>query len=242
MYTEPQQDVFNYTLGDQVVNPALKIGDYIRCHNLLWHNQLPYWLTSRNWTSTELTAILENHIKNVVTHYKGKCYAWDVVNEALNDDGTYRSDIWLDTIGPSYIGLAFQFARKYDNKVKLYYNDYNIENLNNKSMSAQNIVKELKSQKIDIDGVGLQSHFIAGESPSYADQVANMKAFTALGVEVAITELDVRITLPDSTAKMQQQATDYANAVKACKDVKGCVGVTVRSPVLSLALQDALLI
>lgn len=227
MYIEPEQNVFNYTLGDQIIRPAIAHGQLRRCHNLVWHSQLPTWLTSGTWTKNELVSILENHIAHEVTHYRGECYAWDVVNEALNDNGTLRSDIWLDTIGPEYIELAFRTAAKYDPFAKLYYNDYNIETIGAKSDAAAAIVTGLKKNGVKIDGVGLQSHFIVGESPSYAQQVANMQRFTSLGVEVAITELDVRMTLPDTPANDTQQAANYADAVRACKDVKRCVGVTV---------------
>ncbi|KAF4308031.1 hypothetical protein GTA08_BOTSDO03540 [Botryosphaeria dothidea] len=228
MYTEPSRGVFNYTVGDQVITPAVREGQLRRCHILLWHNQLPEWLTSQTWTRDELISILEDHIKNVASYYDKECYAWDVVNEAFEDNGTYRSDIWYDTIGPDYIPLAFKFARKYT-KAKLYYNDYNIETINNKSTAVRSLITsfQVAHPPVPIDGVGLQSHFIAGSSPSYADQVANMQAFAALGVDVAITELDVRIELPNDAAKTAQQAVDYADSVRACVDVDACVGVTV---------------
>ncbi|KAH7047506.1 glycoside hydrolase superfamily [Macrophomina phaseolina] len=228
MYTEPAQGVFNYTLGDQVIRPAEREGQLRRCHNLLWHQQLPEWLTSRTWTRDELVAILENHIKHVASYYGKDCYAWDVVNEAFEDNGTYRSDIWLDTIGPSYIPLAFTFARKYT-RAKLYYNDYNIETINNKSSAVRSLIQSFQAATppVPIDGVGLQAHFIANATPSYADQVANMQAFASLGVEVAVTELDVRVELPNSAAETAQQAVDYAESVRACVDVDACVGVTV---------------
>lgn len=94
MYTEPSRGVFNYTAGDQVITPAVREGQLRRCHTLLWHNQLPEWLTSQTWTRDELISIFENHIKNVASYYDKECYAWDVVNEAFEDNGTYRSDIW----------------------------------------------------------------------------------------------------------------------------------------------------
>ncbi|EOD49145.1 putative glycoside hydrolase family 10 protein [Neofusicoccum parvum UCRNP2] len=229
MYTEPERGVFNYTDGDQVIDPSLKAGQLRRCHTLLWHNQLPEWLTSQTWTRDELISILENHIKNVATYYEGKCYAWDVVNEAFEDNGTYRSDIWLDTIGPSYIPLAFQFAAKYTT-AKLYYNDYNIETANNKTAAVQRLIRSFRAARppVPIHGVGLQSHFVAGGAPAYGEQVANMRAFAALGgLEVALTELDVRVELPNDAAKTARQAADYADAVRACVDVDACVGVTV---------------
>jgi endo-1,4-beta-xylanase len=166
-----------------------------------------------------------------VTYYKGKCYAWDVVNEAFNDNGTYRPDIFYNTIGPEYIPIAFETAAAADPSVKLYYNDYNIESPGAKATSALNLVKSLKARGIKIDGVGLEAHFIVGETPSLAMQTANLECFTALGVEVAYTELDIRhLSLPPSTSALAQQATDYYNTVSACLATTGggkCVGVTL---------------
>lgn len=166
-----------------------------------------------------------------MTYYKGKCYAWDVVNEAFNDNGTYRPDIFYNTIGPEYIPIAFEAAAAADPSVKLYYNDYNIESPGAKATSALNLVKSLKARGIKIDGVGLEAHFIVGETPSLAMQTANLECFTALGVEVAYTELDIRhLSLPPSTSALAQQATDYYNTVSACLATTGggkCVGVTL---------------
>ena len=162
-----------------------------------------------------------------VTHYKGQCYAWDVVNEALNDNGTFRNSIFFTTIGESYIKIAFDAAAAADPDVKLYYNDFNIETPGKKTTAAMNIVKSLQASGTKIDGVGFQSHFIVGSTPSTAVQVANLQSFTALGVEVAITELDIRMTLPSTTTLLSQQSTDYQSTAAACLAVKNCVGVTV---------------
>ena len=170
---------------------------------------------------------MKAHITTEVTHYKGQCYAWDVVNEALNDDGTFRTDVFYNTIGEAYIQIAFETAAAADSTVKLYYNDYNIETAGTKATAALNIVKTVKAAGAKIDGVGFQGHFIVGSSPSKASLMSNLKSFTALGVEVALTELDVRMPLPSTSALLEQQSTDYANAVGACLAVTDCVGVTV---------------
>ncbi|KAF2502577.1 glycoside hydrolase, partial [Lophium mytilinum] len=228
MYIEPSPNVFNYTNGDAIIRPAIAHHQIRRCHNFVWHSQLPEWVTGTSHTRSALLSIMENHIAHVMSHYSKQCYAWDVVNEAFNEDGTLRSAVWLDTIGPEYLELAFKFAAKYnDGKAKLYYNNYNIETGNNKSLAVAAMVKDFQSKGIQIDGVCLQSHFTAGSSPSYEQQMENMAQFVALGVETAITELNVRIELPTSKDKEVQQATNYANAVKACKDADGCIGVTV---------------
>jgi endo-1,4-beta-xylanase len=139
-----------------------------------------------------------------------------------------RNRINHSKIGPEYIPIAFETAALYDSKVKLYYNDYNIESAGAKSTAAQNLVSSLKARGIKIDGVGLQAHFIVGETPSLSSQISNLEAFTALGVEVAYTELDIRFTsLPPTTAGLTQQGTDYVNTVSACVETTDCVGVTV---------------
>ncbi|KAF7863916.1 hypothetical protein EAF04_006881 [Stromatinia cepivora] len=227
-YTEPTQNTFSYTKGDVVVGFAEKNDQMLRCHNLCWYNQLPSWVTSGTWTNATLIAVLKNHIKNEVTYYKGKCYAWDVVNEAFNDDGTYRSFVFYNTIGPEYIPIAFETAALYDPNVKLYYNDYNIESSGAKATAAINLVKSLKARGIKIDGIGLQGHFIVGKTPSESALATTLRSFTALNVEVAYTELDVRFSsLPPTAAGLAQQGVDYANTVNACLSVSGCVGVTV---------------
>jgi endo-1,4-beta-xylanase len=156
------------------------------------------------------------------------CYAWDVVNEAFNDDGSYRKDLWLDVIGPEYIEHTFRFARKYTSPgTKLYYNDYGIERVNNKSLAVQKLVKDFRERKVPIDGVGLQAHFTVGRAPTYDDVRNSQALFTSLGFETALTELDVRLALPGNASTEAVQAQVYANATRACVDEKRCVGVTV---------------
>jgi endo-1,4-beta-xylanase len=219
---------------------------------LVWYNQLPDWVTSTNWTADALRSVIVNHITNVVEHYKGKCYAWDVVNEGLNDDGTYRDSIFYQTLGEEYITLAYSTAQAVDPGAKLYYNDYNIESPGVKSEGVIRIINLLQGAGIRIDGVGLQSHFVASSplSPTLDEQIAVMQSYAALGLEVALTELDVRIELPLNDTNLEWQAEGYKNAsrlsvyfpssrvihadlcstiqaVGACVQVEQCVGVTV---------------
>ncbi|KAH7082232.1 glycoside hydrolase superfamily [Paraphoma chrysanthemicola] len=209
IHIEPSRGVFNFTLGDQIVAPSKKAGQMRRCHTFLWHNQLPDWLHEGKY-------------------YWADCYAWDVVNEAFNDDGTLRRTLWLDTIGPEYIEAAFRFARKYTSPgTKLYYNDYGIERVNNKSLATQALVKTFLDKGVPIDGVGLQAHFTVGRAPTYTDIRAAQNLFTSLGLETALTELDVRLALPGNATSEAVQASIYANATRACVDEEMCVGVTV---------------
>lgn len=145
--------------------------------------------------------------------------------EPFNDDGTWRTDVFYNVLGTSYVQIALEAARAADPAAKLYINDYNIEGPGAKSTAMQNLVKTLKSNNVPLDGIGLQGHFIVGALPSGLQQ--NIQAFVNLGVEVAITELDIRTNTPASSSALQQQATDYATVVSACRAVKGCIGITL---------------
>jgi len=223
--TEPSQNTFTFSGGDQIVGFAQGNAQIMRGHNLVWHDQLPSWVTSTLWTNETLIAAMENHITNVVGHYKGQIYAWDVVNEPFNDDGTFGSDVFLDTIGEAYIGIALRAARAADPAAKLYLNDFNLEGPGAKATAMINLVKSLQAQGIPIDGIGIESHLIVNELPSGIQE--NLEAMTALGIEVALTELDIRMTLPSTDTLLAQQATDYQTVVSACNAVEKCIGITV---------------
>ncbi|GAA0977634.1 endo-1,4-beta-xylanase [Acrocarpospora macrocephala] len=224
--TEPQRGVFDYTLSDQILNFARAHRQFFRGHTLIWHNQLPEWLTSGTWTAGELRAILKNHITQVVRHYRGKIPAWDVVNEAFNEDGTYRETLFYNTLGPGYIADALRWAHQADPQAKLYLNDYNIEAIGPKSDAYYNLVKSLKAQGVPVHGVGVQGHLALqfGYPTSLRD---NLQRFADLGLDVAITELDIRMILPADDAKLATQAEWYGNVTKACLAVRRCVGITI---------------
>jgi endo-1,4-beta-xylanase len=149
-----------------------------------------------------MISIMKNHITNLMTHFKGKCYAWDVVNEALADDGTYRtSSPWYSTIGPAYIPIAFATAASVDSSVKLYYNDYGIDFAGSKATGAQNLIDTIRAYGARIDGVGLQAHLTVG-SVNQANLITNLNAFVAKNVEVAYTELDINTPSPQTSATL----------------------------------------
>ena len=221
--TEPSNGSFNFAPGDAIVAWAKSHNDRVRGHNLVWHSQLPSWVSSL--PLNQVQAAMETHITTEVNHYKGQVYSWDVVNEPLNDDGTFRQDVFYNAFGGSgYIADALRTAHAADPNAKLYLNDYNIEGENAKSNAMYSLVQSLISQGVPIGGVGLESHFILGQVPSTMQ--ANLARFAALGVNVAVTELDDRIQLPATSANLTQQASDYAAVVNACLAVSGCVGVT----------------
>jgi endo-1,4-beta-xylanase len=219
---EPNRGSFNFGPGDQIVNFAQSRSMRIRGHNLVWHSQLAGWVN--NLANNQVQAAMENHITNEATHYRGKLYAWDVVNEPFEENGSLRNDKFMQAMGSGYIADALRTARNADPNAKLYLNDFNIEGSNAKSNAMFNLVSQLKSQGVPLDGVGFESHFIVGQIPSTLQ--SNMQRFANLGLDVAITELDVRMPTPASSGNLNQQANDFAAVVRACLNVSRCVGVS----------------
>jgi endo-1,4-beta-xylanase len=216
----PGRDVYRFEPADSLVAFAEANGMQVRGHTLVWHQQLASWLTSGTWTADESRALLQDHITKVAGHYRGHVIAWDVVNEALADDGSLRSTFWLDHIGRDYIELAFRAAHDADPDALLFYNDYNIEGVNAKSDSAYELIRGFLARGVPIHGIGLQAHFQVGGVP--ATLGANIARFAALGLKVHITELDVRMQLPSTSEKLTAQANDYRQVLQACVQSPAC--------------------
>jgi endo-1,4-beta-xylanase len=213
--TEPSQGNFSYGNGDRILNQGVSMGAKVRGHALLWHQQQPGWAQGMSGTALRNAAI--NHVTQVATHYKGKIYAWDVVNEAFADGGGGgRRDSNLQRTGNDWIEVAFRAARAADPAAKLCYNDYNTDGVNAKSTGIYNMVRDFKSRGVPIDCVGFQSHLGTGIDSTYQ---ANLQRFADLGVDVQITELDVQ--------QGGSQASVYATVTKACLAVSRCTGITV---------------
>lgn len=228
MFVEPEPGVFNFTEGDYVANLAKKTGKMLRCHALVWHSQLAPWVEQTKWTPDELKAVIKRHIFGVAGHWKGQCAHWDVVNEALDEDGTYRKSVFYNVLGEEYIKLAFQWAAEADPEAKLYYNDYGIERpASVKTAGAIRIVKMLKDAGIKIDGVGMQGHLHADNHPTMEDHVKTLTAYAELVPEVAFTELDVRIKVPVNESKLAWQKESYQFVAESCIRVPQCVGITL---------------
>jgi endo-1,4-beta-xylanase len=222
---EPSRGNFNWTEADQIVDFAEAHDQDVRGHTLVWHSQNPNWLDNGTWTPAQLRQLMTDHIALEVGRYKGRLAAWDVVNEPFNEDGTFRPTLWYNGLGADYIAQALTAARAADPAAKLYINDYNVEGVNAKSTALYNLVKDLKARGVPIDGVGLQAHLILGQVPSTFQQ--NIQRFADLGLDVAITELDIRMQTPATDAKLAQQRTEYEAVFKACVAVSRCTGVTV---------------
>ncbi|MFB9238056.1 endo-1,4-beta-xylanase [Plantactinospora siamensis] len=214
--TEPNQNQFSYGSADQIVNYAQSHGMRVRGHALAWHSQQPGW--AQNLSGTALRNAMINHITNVAGHYKGKIYAWDVVNEAFADGGGGgRRDSNLQRTGNDWIEVAFRTARAADPGAKLCYNDYNTDDWNQaKTQGVYNMVKDFKARGVPIDCVGFQSH-LNNQSPYPSNYRTTLSNFAALGVEVQITELDIE----------QANTTWYRNVTSDCLAVAACAGITV---------------
>lgn len=241
----PEENRFNWEPADQIVNFAQANGLKMRGHTLCWHSQTPPWLfkdDKGNTVSKEvLLKRLKDHITQVVTRYKGKIYAWDVVNEAIDDDSSkfLRESQWYKICGEEFIAKAFQYAHEADPNALLFYNDYNTENAS-KRERIYKLLKQLKDAKVPIHGVGLQAHWSIYE-PSEKEIRESIEKFSSLGLSVQITELDVSVypsehkprdRKPEDndtlTPEMEQKQTDqYAMFFKVFREYKNkLTGVT----------------
>jgi len=190
MLIHPEKDSFNFNLPDKFVALGEKNDMFIQGHTLIWHSQIsPFFKTIND--STEMANVMTDHINTVVGRYKGKIDAWDVVNEALNDDGTLRKTVFLDALGENYLALAFKLASEADPDCDLYYNDYSMTNPK-KRKGAMEMIKKLQQQGIKIDGIGMQGHWDLNR-PSLEDIETSVVEYASLGVKVAITELDISV-------------------------------------------------
>jgi endo-1,4-beta-xylanase len=200
--------VYDFDIPDQYVAFGEKHHMHVVGHVLVWHSQTPAWVFhdgKGNLVDREtLLKRLHDHIQTVVGRYKGRIQSWDVVNEALNEDGTMRQSLWMKIIGEDYIVKAFQWAHEADPQAQLIYNDYSLEN-EAKRNGALALIAKLKAQGVPVTTVGLQGHDSL-TWPSGEAEDTTITAFAKLGVKVAITELDIDV-LPSATS---QQTADIS--------------------------------
>lgn len=186
----PEWDKYNFTLADKMAEYGKKNNIPVYGHTLIWHSQLASFV-SKIQSKDSFSTFFSNHITTIASRYDGKIKGWDVVNEALNEDGTLRKSVFLEKLGEDYIVEAFRLAQKAAPNTELYYNDYNIEQPK-KRAGAINIIKKLKDAGIRIDGVGIQGHWRAGKVP-LKDIEESIIEYAAAGVKVMFTELDLGV-------------------------------------------------
>lgn len=232
----PDEKMFDFTGGDRLVAFAQAHHMKVRGHNLAWATYNPKWLTQGDFSSEHLRDLLHEHIRRVVGHYRGKVFAWDVVNEAFDENGKLRNSIWYNqpgigiaSNGSAYIEQAFRWAHEADTKALLFYNDAEGESINQKSDAIYAMVRDFKARGVPIDGVGLQMH-IANFAVDVNSIAANIERLTRLGVQVHITEMDVALPV-DSAGQavhaedLQREAEIYREVATVCLQYRGCTAL-----------------
>lgn len=217
----------DFSGGDVIVAYAAAHAMQTKGHALIWHQAVPSWVGGLS--PSDLRIEFMRHIRSVAAHYRGRVLAWDVVNEAIDDNGFgLRRSLFREKLGDGYIGDAFRAAREADPQALLFYNDYAGEGLGGKSDAIYELVRGLLAQGVPIDGVGLQMHVRAAAPPPEASVAANMRRLAALGLRVNISEMDVRIgDLGGATAaNLDRQKSVYHSLVAVCVAEPACHAVT----------------
>jgi endo-1,4-beta-xylanase len=231
----PDQKTFSFGDADRIVEFARVHDMKIRGHNLVWGTHNPEWLTRGRYTSQALSTLLHDHISHVVSHFRNKVFAWDVVNEAFDEKGQLRDSIWYNQPGivagkdTAYIARAFRWAHDADPNAVLFYNEAEAEEVNLKSDAIFAMVKDFRERGVPIDGIGFQMH-IFNLAPNVASIAANFARFGKLGIQIHITEMDVALPVTDGgivmeSANLQRQAEIYGEIVKICLQTPGCTAI-----------------
>ena len=219
---QPERGRFDFSQADALVEFAEAHAMQVNGHVLVWDQQLPDWLTQGHFSPDDLKAILREHIRTLVSRYRGRVASWDVAAEAVGENGKPRETFWSRGIGPDYLALAFRWAHEADPQARLRYNDYGGEGAGAKSDGIYTLAADLRTQRVPIDAVGLQMHVSPTDAPRAEDVRINMKRLAAIGLQTDITEMDVMLPLPASQAALRKQAVLYRDMLKACLAVPQC--------------------
>ena len=224
---EATRGLSNFAAGDDIVAFARSRGMEVKGHTLLWHQSLPGWVSGLS--PSDLRAAVAAHIRDVAGHFRGRIHAWDVVNEAVSDDGVnLRDTVFRQKLGDGYIAEAFRLAREADPGALLFYNDYGGEGSGSKSNRIYDLVRDLLASGVPIDGVGLQMHISANNRPSDGSIAANIRRLSSLGLVVHISEMDVKVNGVAGSAdqKLEAQKSAYKSIVAICVAEPRCEAVT----------------
>lgn len=230
-FVHPEPDSYRFGPADAIVEFAEANGQQVRGHALLWHSQNPAWLEEGDYSDEELRAILKDHIQTVVGRYAGRIEQWDVANEIFDDAGNWREqdNIWIRELGTGIVADAFRWAHEADPEAALFLNDYNVEGPNAKSDAYYALVQRLLADGVPVHGFGAQAHL--GLQYGYDTRLqANLQRFDDLGLQTAITELDIRMVLDGTEPTEEQlaeQASRFRQTLQACLNVEGCQSFTV---------------
>jgi endo-1,4-beta-xylanase len=231
-FVHPEPGRYNFGPADAIVKFARSHRQDVRGHTLLWHSQNPAWLEQGDFSPAELREILREHIFTVVGRYRGQIQQWDVANEIFDENGQLRTEqnIWLRELGPGIIADAFRWAHRADPRTQLFLNDFGIESVNAKSDAYLALARDLRAQGLRVDGIAVQGH-LSMQFDFPGDLQQNLQRFDDAGFDSAITEIDVRMVLPESgiptAEQLARQADDYGRALEACLNVEGCKSFTV---------------
>ena len=227
-FVEPERGRFDFRLADELVDAARRTHKRVRGHPLVWDQQLPGWLKDGDWDREELADVLRDHVRRLVGRYHGRVAEWDVVNEPFDEDGGWTESVWYRVLGEDYVDIAFRAAHEADPDARLFLNEVGAEHPGPRARALLRLARDLRRRGVPIDGVGFQNHTTVTGAPSRADLAATFRRYAALGLDVAITEMDVVIP-PDGAPPdpLARQARAYEDAARACRDAANCTGLTV---------------
>lgn len=234
----PDAESFDFSQADRIVDFAERHNMKVRGHTLVWHHQNPSWLMAGTYTAAQLSNLLETHIRTVVGHYRGRVFAWDVANEAFDEGknaGRLRSTLWYDQPGIglanqgfAYLAQCFRWAHEADPGALLFYNEAEAEEINAESDAILAMVRAFQRDGVPINGVGFQMH-IGNLHPDIASISANIARFTAQGLQVHITEMDVALPVDINgnadSGNLNRQADIYRQIAEACLSHPGCSAI-----------------
>jgi endo-1,4-beta-xylanase len=221
----PAPDAWSLEEFEEILSFAQENNLQVRGHPLVWHRQLPKWLSGAEVGSEELQKIMLEHIETLVGRYKRQIKIWDVVNEAVLKDGSFRKSPWFKALGKDYIEKAFRAAHKANKNAKLFYNDYKISRPSRKFEAVYELLRELRERDVPVHGVGLQMHLMPGYLPSAAELSEVIGRFSDLGLEVHITELDQALNIPVTKEILEHNASTFAMAAKVCTRHSACTSI-----------------